>query len=162
MAYQRKLEFNLLAVIYTILENPILYNVYSTNFSLEDREMLEKMAESPKLIGGNAATKMRRILRDNIEKKVETRNFYIDKMAELKMNEFYQKEKERFEKELQAQMFSIKIVGSGTKQEIADELRRWTAVIECTLLKDLRDGIEHEEPNTILKTDLPKSYKGEL
>jgi len=156
MAYKKKLEFNLSAVIYTVLATDELYEIFSKEFK-SGRENLEMMAESPQLMGGKAAAKMRRILRDHIEKKVATRNFYIDKKEELKRRDNPATDKERQQTE-----FSLIIKGSGTKAQVAHELHMLADKIEATLLEELRNGIELEESTVVLTTDVPEAYEGEL
>ena len=89
---------------------------------------------------------LRKMLRSVIEKNDAYLSEYWQNIQQLKDD-----------KELE---FSIKIVGAGTKNNIINELEGWITILKSKTIHDLRDGVEFDEPNTMLYTDMPEKYTG--
>lgn len=146
----KKIEFHTGAVIYTMSQFPELQPIFANEGRFYGTGLMRNLlliAESRESAG-----KMRlhlvRLLRNHIETSPEKLSAYKVLLAELKSTE------ERQENE-----FAIKIVGSGTKEDIIRELETMASVIRAYTLEELRNGIEEENSCTMLTTDLPETYE---
>jgi hypothetical protein len=151
MAYKKKVEFNFPAALYTLMHFPDLLNNFSKAkkySSLNQRELII-MTENPGYANGKFKLAVRQFFRSTIETNQKQLVFYLNQVTELKEK-----------KDKQVNQFSIKIVGSGSKTKIAAELRLLAATIEGYTLEELRNGIEEENPCTVITTDVPEAYEG--
>lgn len=150
MPTKKKVEFHLGAAIYTIITRPFLMaHLKSKGYadSIEGlKDALKIGAESNDMLTGKMKLDIRRTFRELIENNETQLSFYLEKKKEL------EKPKDKNDK------FAITIKGAGTKEDIVRELQDWITTIKVTTLEKLREGVEHEEPNTILTTDLPETY----
>jgi len=146
----KKIQFHTGAVIYTMSQFPELQPIFANEGRFYGTGLMRNLlliAESRESAG-----KMRlhlvRLLRNHIETSPEKLAYYKVILQEQLTTE------ERQEKE-----FAIKIVGSGTKEDVIRELELMASVIRSYTLEELRNGIEDENPCTILSTNLPETYE---
>jgi hypothetical protein len=137
LANKKKVEFSVAAVAMTML----VFSDLPRNFGV-DGAVLDS------LVAYDRANKwmlpsLRIILRVHIEPFPERLNVYKEALQVVKDN--------------CTKEFSITIKGSGTKANILAELQGWIAVIDSKTVYELIEGIDLEDINTTLQTDLPYS-----
>ncbi len=137
MANKKKIEFSVAAVAMTMQVFPEL-----PRESGVDDAVLES------LVAYDRANKwmlpsLRKTLRNSIELSPERLKVYEEALQEVKDN--------------CTKEFSIIIKGSGTKADILAELQGWITVINSKTIYELMQGVDLEDPNTTLRTDLPYS-----
>jgi hypothetical protein len=149
MAYKKKLEFHFGATLFTILAFPELLAKLPRNSSTEDARTLVILAERNEA-NRHFVRDVRKILRNDIESNPEQLAKYKENLNDLTAKVAPQ--------EIE---FSIKIVGSGTKEQIARQLELMSYAVKSYTLEELRNGVTDEESCIIMTTDLPEAYEGE-
>ncbi len=145
MSTKEKVKFNLVAAIRTILKFPKLIDSFR-DFGYNNTEGMLKntlilISENPEEGAGKFRLPLIKIFRRDIETNKKYLKFYLSQTEE-------QKE------------FSIKIEGSGTKAQIISELQSWIGILQTSTVEQILGGLEIEEPNTVLTTNIPEKYEG--
>ncbi len=149
MAYKKKLEFHFGAALFTILDFPELLAKLQRNYATGDARELVIIAERNEA-NRNFVRDVRKILRNDIESNPEQLAKYMENLNDLTA--------EVAPQEIE---FSIKIVGSGTKEQISRQLELMSYAVKAYTLEELRNGVTDEESCIIMTTDLPEAYEGE-
>lgn len=149
MAYKKKLQFHFGAALFTILDFPELLNILKPKYDVDDERYLIVLAERNEA-NRHFVNDVRKILRNNIEANPEQLAKYTETLNDLTAEVAPQKRE-----------FSIKIVGSGTKEQIIRQLESMSCAIKAYTLDELRNGVEDEGSCLIMTTDVPEAYEGE-